>query len=725
MKISVDLQNCYGIKALKHEFDFATGNAFLVYAPNGAMKTSLAKVFTDVSLAQKPKDAIFPQRPTQCSVTNDSGMPMDQEHIFVVNPYEDEEGFSSTRIATLLVNEELKHKYESIHASIDKAKTALLSSIGETAGIRKNVEQEILMAFKAKPSDIYSLLEKFEADVNSNPIFDFSDIAYQEVFNQRVQDFLASPGIATLLLEYVAKYDELIENSLYFRKGIFNHNNASTVSRSLMENGFFAAKHSVSLIDTSSQRKEVSSQKEFDAVIVSEKDRILNDPELSERFEAIDKAITKNEGLRSFRVYLEQNPKLLPELADLDGLKRKIWTSYLISNKERYSEFLTVFRNGKKELAEIIKAAKEQATLWHNVVKIFNERFSVPFILEIANQDDVILKDESPSLVFRYQDGIDQCEVGRDDLLNVLCTGEKRALYILNVLFELEARAKSFEQTLLLLDDIADSFDYKNKYAIIEYLKDILKAGRFLFIILTHNFDFFRTVQSRLNISRDCNCLMSLKTKSEVKLVQAQYLHPFEYWKDNLHINNTMLIAAIPMVRNLIEYTQGQNCSSYLKLTSLLHQKSDSSSITLAELADIFNKTLSLNLSFGTGMVLPLIFKEAENCLNAPECINLENKVVLSIAIRLTAEDVMIRRINDPSKTDNLKEKQTVELFKVYKEQFGSNTPEVALLGQVVMMTPEPIHLNSFMYEPLIDLSDYHLKDLYRRVKAFSNTTIT
>ncbi|MCK4793422.1 MAG: hypothetical protein KAV87_57370 [Desulfobacteraceae bacterium] len=721
MKISVDLRNCYGIKALRHEFDFSTGNAFLIYAPNSAMKTSLAKVFTDISQAEDPKDAIFPHRITACSITNDSGLSLDQEHIFVVDPYE--ESYSSGRIATLLVNDELKREYESIHASIEKAKTDLFASIGETAGIKRNADQEMLAAFNTSPSDIYSLLEGFEADVNANLPPDFSDIAYQEVFNPRVQDFLASPGIATLLSEYVAKYDELLDKSLYFRKGIFNHNNASTVSRSLKDNGFFAAKHSVTLFDTGSQRKEISSQKDFDATISEEKTRILSDPELSKRFEAIDKAITKNEGLRAFRAYLEQNLKILPELADLDGLKRKLWTCYLISNKERYNDFLSVFRHGKKELSRIIKTAKEQATHWHNVVEIFNERFSVPFILEIANQDDVILKDESPSLVFKYKDGSDLCEIGRDDLINVLSTGEKRALYILNVIFELEARKKSDEQTLLVLDDIADSFDYKNKYAIIEYLKDILDTGKFLFIIMTHNFDFFRTVQSRLNIGRDRNCLMSLKTGSEVKLVQAQYLHPFEYWKSNLHANKTMLVAAIPMVRNLIEYMQGRDCSDYFKLTALLHQKPDSNSITLVELATIFKRTLSLDLNLGDGTVLPLILEEADKCLGVPEYMNLENKVVLSIAIRLTAEDVMIRRINDRSITDGLQGNQTAELFKIFKNSFSADTTAVAILDRVIMMTPEQIHLNSFMYEPLIDLSDHHLKELYRTVKAFPSPT--
>ena len=49
MKMTVDLKNCYGIKALYHEFDFNTGNAFLIYAPNGSMKTSLARVFNDIN----------------------------------------------------------------------------------------------------------------------------------------------------------------------------------------------------------------------------------------------------------------------------------------------------------------------------------------------------------------------------------------------------------------------------------------------------------------------------------------------------------------------------------------------------------------------------------------------------------------------------------------------------------------------------------------------------
>ena len=34
------------------------------------------------------------------------------------------------------------------------------------------------------------------------------------------------------------------------------------------------------------------------------------------------------------------------------------------------------------------------------------------------------------------------------------------------------------------------------------------------------------------------------------------------------------------------------------------------------------------------------------------------------------------------------------------------------------MLTPENIHLNSFMFEPILDMSLVHLYDLYQKVKV-------
>ena len=35
-----------------------------------------------------------------------------------------------------------------------------------------------------------------------------------------------------------------------------------------------------------------------------------------------------------------------------------------------------------------------------------------------------------------------------------------------------------------------------------------------------------------------------------------------------------------------------------------------------------------------------------------------------------------------------------------------------------ILMTPENIHLNAFMYEPILDMSDEHLKKLYGEISG-------
>ena len=91
-----------------------------------------------------------------------------------------------------------------------------------------------------------------------------------------------------------------------------------------------------------------------------------------------------------------------------------------------------------------------------------------------TNRLPVILGQEPMlSLGFTFDDGIDKASVDRTALMQSLSTGEKKAFYVLNILFEIEVRKNTRQETLIIVDDIADSFDYKNKYAIIQYLMDV------------------------------------------------------------------------------------------------------------------------------------------------------------------------------------------------------------------------------------------------------------
>ena len=304
-------------------------------------------------------------------------------------------------------------------------------------------------------------------------------------------------------------------------------------------------------------------------------------------------------------------------------------------------------------------------------------------------------------------------------MLKVLSQGERRALYILNILFEIETRRKQGAITILVVDDIADSFDYKNKYAIIEYLKEISDSGKFWCIFLSHNFDFYRSISGRLGLGRDCK-LHATKTGRNLQLIQEKYQkNPFNHWKDNL-TTPAFCISAIPFVRNLAEYCGLSD--EFLKLTSLLHVKNDTDTMVLDELCMIYKKILAdkaqLVLNPQTKLVIDLINEEAEAVFAAQEeTVELEGKIVLSIAIRLLAERHMIKKINNAAFIEGIKKNQTIKLLQEYKKLNHRRVEDILVLEQVNLMTPENIHLNSFMYEPILDLGVAHLKKLYQDVK--------
>ncbi|RCS59750.1 hypothetical protein [Parvibium lacunae] len=715
MKLIVNLENCYGISELVHEFDFSNTNSYAIYAPNGFMKTSFSKTFDDLAKGRDTKDLIFPDRASSRVIKDDAGSDIAADSVFVVEPYNAD--FSSEKASLLLVNGAVKQKYDDALKEIADKQAGLFAKLKQLSGLTGRTvtpETEILKCFGNK--SLAELVESLEEQVKAAPPSQLSTVVYAEVFNDKAVGLLDSGSIKDQLEEYIQKYNELVSKSDVLSKQ-FNHYSASTVNKQLKDNGFFEAKHSVNL-RTKDGMKEISTADELAEKIEEERKKILTDKDLATKFDAIDKKI-QNIELRKFRDYLFDNQHILPYLKDFKKLQKDLWIAYLVDQKDLYSQFLDAYRTSKVTIEEAVEQAKSERTEWEAVVDAFNKRFSVPFKMSVANQDDVILKGSQPTITFKFKDGDGEGDVARDSLLKVLSQGERRALYILNILFEIETRRKQGATTILVIDDIADSFDYKNKYAIIEYLKDISATGQFLCLFLSHNFDFYRSISGRLGLRRDYK-LHAAKTGRKLKLIQEKYQkNPFGHWKDNL-TTPSFCISAIPFVRNLAEYCGLK--AECLKLTSLLHVKGDTDTMTLDELCTIYKKILAdkqqLSLNPKTKLVIDLINEEAESVFNAQEeAVELEGKIVLSIAIRLVAERHMIKTINNAAFVGPIEENQTIKLLQEYK-RLGLGRPEdVLVLEQVNLMTPENIHLNSFMYEPILDLGIGHLKSLYSNVK--------
>lgn len=58
-KLTFNLENCYEIKKLQAEFDFATHRVCTIYAPSGAKKTSPAQLVKYMTDSGASKDGIF------------------------------------------------------------------------------------------------------------------------------------------------------------------------------------------------------------------------------------------------------------------------------------------------------------------------------------------------------------------------------------------------------------------------------------------------------------------------------------------------------------------------------------------------------------------------------------------------------------------------------------------------------------------------------------------
>ncbi len=714
-KLNVKLEYCYGIKKLEKEFVFSN-RTFAIYASNGSMKTSFAKTFRDAMNGFETKDLIYPERTTIREIKDENDSELTSDEIFVIEPYN--EAYISAKESTLVIEKELREKYEKIYSDLDKEKKGFITNL-KAISQSSDCEEELISTFsKSEDDTMFNLLENI-APLNSESqiIYNFR---YNDVFDKKgnVKRFLDK--YKDTINDYVEKYNFLISKSDFFKKSsnTFGTYQAGEILKSIEDNSFFEAGHSINL----SNNVKIDSAQAFENQLESEIEKIINDEKLKKIFDSIDKAIGANVELRALKKVIENDNSLLVQLKDYDQFKKNVWLGFLSKMQDDVKVLFEFYISKKEDLSKIIKQATDTITEWEEAVKEFNDRFNgLPFKIRIKNKEDVILKTDIPVSEFVFNDG-EQRNIGRDELLRVLSQGERRALYILNIIFEIRARKRMNQKTLLIVDDVADSFDYRNKYAIIEYLKDISGDDNFFQIILTHNFDFFRTILNRGIVSYD-QCLISNKSDSGIKLEKALNVkNPFiNDWKNNLD-DNKKLIASVPFIRNIIEYTRGGNDPEYLLLTSLLHCKSNSDSITIKDLKLIFENNIK-NVAFPlisdeNKKVTDIIFESAEECLTASEGINLENKIVMSIAIRLKAELFMKSKITDQAFIQSLDGvlNQSWVLFKKYEEEFNNEKQVIDVLKRINLITPENIHVNSFMYEPILDMGDNELRELYKTV---------
>ena len=707
-KLQIKLENCYGIKKLEKEFDFSKSHVISIYAQNASMKTSFAKTFYEISKDGIPRDDLHNLK-SKFNIEVD-GNKITEEKIFVIEALREDYYQDEKAASTLLVNKKGKSDYEKIQKNIEEKKTKLINTIKKKSGTKTDTEDLISKDFNE--SNIYKALFGLSKS-KEKPKEDFSEIKYGDIFNPHVIKMISESSVVENLEEYFKKYNAVIKKYDFFVEGGFNPTGAESVFSTLDKESFFnPEENTLNLKGEDGPLDKEHLRTKLDEI----KNKISKNTELKN----ISNLIVKNVNVKKFQNVVENNPSVLVNLkpSEVEGFKKNLWKSYLMKEEDLMKDFSEAYSSNIDELKKIEKKASEERTLWEETIEIFRKRFFPPFYVFAKNKKNAILGKELLNIAFGFKDENGKLkEFSKRELddLRILSQGEKRIIYLLYVIFEIKKRELEKQETLFIIDDIADSFDYKNKYAIIHYLKEISENELFYQIILTHNFDFFRTIFRRFGNIYE-NFYLANRDNGNVKLQKIDELSiidPFKKYRQECHEDIKKFLSLVPFVRNIIQYAGGEP-SHYKTLTNLLHFRKDSLSIKIKEVKDIFDKYIKFNLDLFSItenlIVVDEFFKEANKIKK--ENIDLDCKIILSIAIRLKAE----KFIKEKMKDDDLDNKKTYELIDCFKKKFESLTKEIEILDAVQIMTPENIHMNTFMYEPILDMSSRELKKLYIKI---------
>lgn len=736
-------ENCYGIKRFElPDISFNPCNKAIIYAPNGVMKTSFSKVFEDISKGTATFDRIFTDAVSRYSVTHYasqyeySSIARDvvphSDNIYVINSFADKFEFSKDTVGTLLADEGTRNRYNVLMGQFSDTITEIVNKLREITGLTKpqikiTLINDLNLQTTADWPDIIETIGQIE---NQNYGF-LNNVLYSELFNEKAMIVYNNVDFRRSIAEYIDNLQNLLQGNPLLSTH-FTERSAEELSKSLASYNLFEAQHKILLRDGT----QVSNLDEWNTLVQQQLDELYQTPALARTFEKLKKLFSKNTDAGKVRDIILAHREIIPYLGDITALRNQTWCN-CFNRLDRpfaeYHETVTAYKHGIRTLYELASA---QSARWEEVVNEFNQRFRVPFTVTITNKSNYILKDEAPNIEFKYTRGTGENEestyLNKDDLMVFLSMGERRALYLLYILFDLERIRKQASegggQYLIIADDISDSFDYKNKYAIIEYLSDLAGTQGIDLLILTHNFDFYRTVMFRCNVRRQNCYIAQINTESIVSITEFRYQRDF--FKNVIlasiqdgNINNEekkkCLIASIPFYRNLTEYSGSSN--DFLKLTCCLHYKTTPFNTAQLMVSDIWGVVRQFidntALISADEPYIRLLQSLATSILQDNDEVSLENKLVLSIAARIEIERFMKSKIIEHEGTcSDATDNQTRDWFNRAKQYLTIQEKEV--IEEINLVTPESIHLNAFMYEPLIDVSSWNLKELYRMAIA-------
>lgn len=736
----VKFKNIGGIRSIDHP-ELIKGNV-VIYSPNGTMKTSFS---TGISKIQNGLDPSDVDRPGTAEFEINNGTEAVSSladgpklNALVISREEDEKYFTPSVVlaaaqgvpASFAMSDELKARYAKAQIKLDN--------------LSHRAEDVLRFSFKAH-SKIDP--EKVAADwlgqdqtsidlVCSLTKTDF-DSSLKLPKSAKNVDFIAASKAPVIRLgkdpvftKNVSSYVACVKKD-FSEKGVFNTeftvDGLQKIYDLAVQESFFDDTHKLQI------NGKIYGKTETEDLIIRAVKEIYGDSKNKDAFnESKEKLSKKN--VSPLKDIIDTKPELLFEIQDYESFLHQL-ICLSITDFSVIEAIKTEYSALKSEIREIAKQSEEERPVWNETVALFNQRFfSNGFTAKLVNRDMVLLKKAPAIQLVMKRNG----QPVSPALQGKLSTGEKDSLWILKIVFDIKKREIGGKPLNIILDDVADSFDYKNKYALIMYLRDLLRDSPHQIVVLTHSFDFFRTV---LALGRDrISGLLAYKKEmqsldSEVSLLSCtegvySTLVAVNGWKKSSDLK--FGFAYLPVLRSLEQISKGtSSCPSVQTLDGLMHYDLATSHKTIEDMKNAFGATRfgclydsasgadALPCPFFSASNLPLLYfaslqKEAKRIRpNMPET-DLPSKLVLALFIRMSCERMMVERVIGASLA--LPSNLTVysrTLQKLAIEHRLVSEEEKEIIEESLLIGDSFAHMNSFLDAPLIDVGPEQLDFLF------------
>lgn len=215
----------------------------------------------------------------------------------------------------------------------------------------------------------------------------------------------------------------------------------------------------------------------------------------------------------------------------------------------------------------------------YSATKMFQQRFGMPVGLYIYGEQ----KENSAKYELYCDVATDEDKwvdpFSFEEFQKVASSGERRAVnflyflmqwntWVIEQLKDVSNASLDMLKGYVILDDIADMFDSRNRMAMTEYLRSLtVNAPNVRWIFFSHNYDVYRYLSNRLCVAEGNRFIATKRTEGSENIVTlsrdyyASEGDPFRDWAKNID-NKKKFLALIPFVRQLVLFTRDEGRST-------------------------------------------------------------------------------------------------------------------------------------------------------------------